>query len=128
MRRQLELVEKKGEMVIPAFDNCHVNMVAALPDGGITMMIDDLGGTFHNMWFVVDAASSAKTGILALAIAAITNRLTTLLTHTYSIHCNKTGITKDRNWLVEPSEPPVRQDFVTMNSNNMSKGCRGSVC
>ncbi len=49
------------------------------------------------------------------------------LTYTDSIHCNKTGIAKDRNWLVEPSELSVRGNFVAPNRNNMSKGCRESV-
>jgi hypothetical protein len=47
-----------------------------------------------------------------------------LLTHTYSIHGNKTSFARKRNWLVGPLEPPVRGDVVTTNSNNMSKGCR----
>ncbi len=42
---------------------------------------------------------------------------------TYSIHYDKTGLARERNWLAEPPRLSVRRDFVATYRNNMSKGC-----
>ncbi len=49
------------------------------------------------------------------------------LTHIHSFCCNKTSGSREESELGEPPEAPVKCAFIATISDNMSKGCRGSV-